>query len=360
MHLEINENHCNSQANRLKGKIWIMTTITRSCSMDRKSILYSPSSKTENTSAFGENLKFRKRSYSNSVSTHDQVSNRQQDFNMTQKDGPIQLENKQQKQLNDSSGRSMPASNKRNTNRYQDALNNIYENRKGDVNFRQFHQNFQQDVLQLEALYYQLSQLGFQRSAPLQLPPILSYFLYALIMHRVDKQDLFYQFFEIYQVDEYYPKLRKFYSGYFKQKLQNQCFSQISYYIDPEDYISYEHILFTYINKLIPFLNLDYNMLLDDFLSYISLSSLQQQSIECSVTDDNVFRKNNIAIGNIRFVFKQKDGQLLNFKQPIGKFENKQFLDYVQFQAEFAQQISSAEPIKSFFHIVLNPIVKGL
>ncbi|CAK74884.1 unnamed protein product (macronuclear) [Paramecium tetraurelia] len=354
---QLNANYVNSYAKREKAKRFIMTKIKRSCSIDLISILYSLPSKTANTPSFRENLNSRKRSLSNLVSKHFQDSNRLQEFNMTQMDGPIQTNDKQQKQLNDSSSKSMPSQNQSNTNRQQDDLNNNYEYRKGDVNFRQFHKNFYQDVLQLEALYYQLSQLGFQRSAPLQLPPILSYFLYSLIMHRADQQKLSRQFLDIYEDDEYYSKLRMFYSEYFKQASldTSMLFYKVSFYSNPQDYMAFENILFKYITNMIPYLKLDYKMLLDDFLLYFSLSGLQQKSIECYVTDDSFFRKNNIAIGNIRFVFKQKDGLLLDFKQPIGKFENKQFLDYSQFQAEFAQQLSSVEPIKLFNSYLSEP-----
>ncbi|CAK69546.1 unnamed protein product (macronuclear) [Paramecium tetraurelia] len=339
----LNLNYVGSNNKREKVKRCIMTKIKRSSSNDLKLILYPLTSKTANILSFRQKFNSRRRSTSISYFTHDQELNRQQ------KCIQIQIDNKEQQQPNEGDGNSKPSSNNIITNKQWDDLNNIYERRKNDVNFRQFIQHFQQDALQLEALYYQLSFLEFHLSAPLQLPPILCYFLYTLIMYRDDKRKLFNQFSDTYFGDDYYKKLRKFQGRYFKQKLQNQCISQISFYNEPEEEsILHELMFFYYLDNLIPNLDLDYSMLLDDFLSYFSLSNIKKNFIELSMRDDNILRKNNIAFGNIRFVFKKKDGLFIDFKQPIGRFENIQFLDYVQFQADFTQQVSSAEPIKYF------------
>ncbi|CAD8071154.1 unnamed protein product [Paramecium primaurelia] len=335
-----------SQFERSQAKMRIVARVTRRRSIDS---FYSQSSKTSKskiTLHLKDNLK-RTRSYSNFISTYDQDSHIKEAY-QTSKGGQDEFLKGQKKDSSQSRSSSHQSSMQLNQNNRKDDLNDIYEIRKDEVDFRKFNQNFQLDVLQLEALYYWLSVFGFQRSAPLQIPPYLSYYIYSLILYRSDYAKILTQYMDIYDRDNYHLWLKRQQSKYLKEKLQKQCISQIQFASDFEINHYYEFIIFSYLDSFIQKLNLDYKVLLDDFLKYFSLSNLQKDKIELSLKEDYIHRKNNIAFGNIRFVFKQKDGILVDFKLPIGKFEDQQFCDYVQFQTEFAKQLSQAESIQSF------------
>ncbi|CAD8146663.1 unnamed protein product [Paramecium octaurelia] len=349
--------NANSHADRKNIKVLILTTIKRRNSMDLKQSHFSIKSNATQTASSSKDMKLRRRSFSNSIPAYSQDSNRKEPKN--QQDNSNQFLNKKWKEHNDSGSSSNQDNSKSNNpikeNENEIDQNDIYTFRKDEVNFRQFHENFQSDALQLEILYYWLSSFGFQRSAPFQLPPLLSYYLYSLILYRSDLQELFLQFVELTWKDEYYKKLMGVQSQYFQQKLQNQCYSQVVFHDVPSRDHKNEYMFVEYLNKIIADMNLDYNILLEDFITYFELFSFQKNNIEASLSDAYIFGKNNIAFGNIRFVFKQIDGQLIDFKQPIGKFQDKQFIDYIQFQDDFAKQVQQAEPFLYFTQYLSEP-----
>ncbi|CAD8111455.1 unnamed protein product [Paramecium primaurelia] len=340
MHSELNRQFESSKIERR-----IVTRVKRRRSFD---FSYSQKLKSKNINYMKDHLNRRTR-YSNSFSAYDQNEA------YYSQDCPNELLKEQKKDSFYSQSASEQSSKQPiQTNKKYD-LNDIYAIRKDEVDFRKYNYNFQLDVLQLEALYYWLSIFGFQRSAPLSIPPYLCYYIYSLILYRSDFRKILNQYMDIYSRDNYILWLKKQQSKYLKEKLQYQCLSQVQFYGEFEINYNNEFIIFSYLDSFIHKLNLDYEVLLDDFLKYFQLSNLQNDKIEQSLKEDYIYRKNNIALGNIRFVFKQKDGILVDFKQPIGKFEDQQFYDYVQFQTEFGKQLSQYESIKSFNQHLTEP-----
>ncbi|CAD8119030.1 unnamed protein product [Paramecium primaurelia] len=306
MHSELNRQFESSKIERR-----IVTRVKRRRSIDYS---YSQALKSKNIDYMKGHLNRRTR-YSNSFSAYDQNEA------YYSQDCPNELL-KEQKKDNFYSKSASDQSSKQpiQTNKKYD-LNDMYAIRKDEVDFRKYNYNFQLDVLQLEALYYWLSIFGFQRSAPLQIPPYLCQYIYSLILYRSDFRKILIQYMDIYS----------------------------------RAYRKFNLIVNFYLNSFIHKLNLDYEVLLDDFLKYFQLSNLQNDKIEQSLKEDYIYRKNNIALGNIRFFFKQKDRILVDFQQPIGKFEDQQFYDYVQFQTEFGKQLSQYESIKSFNQHLTEP-----
>ncbi|CAK69701.1 unnamed protein product (macronuclear) [Paramecium tetraurelia] len=172
-------------------------------------------------------------------------------------------------------------------------------------------------------------EFGFQVSAPFQLPPLLSYYIASLIFYRSDLQELFLQYVQFFKKDEYYTKLMDMQSQYFQQQLNHQCFSQLIFHNVPRRQYFSEDIFVDYLDKIIVGMKLDYKILLEDFITYFELFNLQKNKIAASLSDLYAFRKNDIAFGNIRFVSQQKDGLLIDFKQPIGKFQDIQFIEHL-------------------------------
>ncbi|CAD8133200.1 unnamed protein product [Paramecium pentaurelia] len=298
---------------------------------------------------------FHKRSYSSSHSTYDQDSNLKEDVSKSSKDDQNNQFQKNQENRSQSESQSIHSSKKSNQKKNDDDINNIYQIRQNEVDFQQFKQDFQLDVLQLEALYYYLSRAGFQRSAPLQIPPYLSYYFYSLILYRSDIFKILAQYIDMKSRDQQRQQLMELQGRYFSEKLNNQCLSQIEFYnYLIKDQLN-ETMVFDLLAQIIYKLNFDYNLLLDDFLKYFLLSTLQVQKIKESLGDTNIYMKNNIALGNIRFVFKKKGGELINFKFPIGNFSNIQFYDYVQFLKDFAKQLPITKSIQSFNEFLIEP-----
>ncbi|CAD8162505.1 unnamed protein product [Paramecium octaurelia] len=77
-----------------------------------------------------------------------------------------------------------------------------------------------------------------------------SYAFYILQLYIEKRNKAFYQFQVTYCLNEYYIILREFQAGYQKKNL-NQYFSQLSFYINPEETVSYGSIIFIYTNQLI-------------------------------------------------------------------------------------------------------------
>ncbi|CAD8065647.1 unnamed protein product [Paramecium primaurelia] len=292
---------------------------------------------------------FHKRSYSSSHSTYDQDSNLKEDVSKTSKDDQNNQPQKNQLNCSQSESKSIHSSKQSNQKKNDDDINNIYQIRKNEVDFQQFKQDFQLDVFQLEALYYYLLRAGFQRSAPLQIPPYLCYYFYSIILYRSDIFKILAQYIDMKSRDQQRQQLMELQGKYFQEKLNNQCLSQIEFY---------NYLIKDYLNETISKidkLKFDYNLLLDDFLKYFLLSTRQVQKIKESLGDANIYMKNNIALGNIRFVFKKKDGELINYKFPLGNFSNMQFYDYVQFLKDFAKQLPVTKSIQSFNEYTTEP-----
>ncbi|CAK81655.1 unnamed protein product (macronuclear) [Paramecium tetraurelia] len=201
-------------------------------------------------------------------------------------------------------------------NEFERKENDICKTRKDEVKLENFR-SFQSDILQLEALYNWLSNLDF------------SYYIASLIFYRSDLQELFLQYVQFFKKDEYYTKLMDMQSQYFQQQLNHQCFSQLIFHNVPRRQYFSEDIFVDYLDKIIVGMKLDYKILLEDFITYFELFNLQKNKIAASLSDLYAFRKNDIAFGNIRFVSQQKDGLLIDFKQPIGKFQDIQFIEHL-------------------------------
>ncbi|CAD8069915.1 unnamed protein product [Paramecium primaurelia] len=298
---------------------------------------------------------FHKRSYSSSHSTTDQDSNLKEDVSKSSKDDQNNQFKKNQENRSQSESQSIHLSKQSNQKKNDDDINNIYQIRQNEVDFQQFKQDFQLDVIQLETLYYYLSRAGFQRSAPLQILPYLCYYFYSLILYRSDIFKILAQYIDMKSRDQQRQQLMELQGRFFSEKLNNQCLSQIEFYnYLIKDQLN-ETMVFDLLDQIIYKLNFYYNLLLDDFLKYFLLSTLQVQKIKESLGDTNIYMKNNIALGNIRFVFKKKDGELINFKFPIGNFSNIQFYDYVQFLKDFAKQLPITKSIQSFNEFPTEP-----
>ncbi|CAD8130131.1 unnamed protein product [Paramecium sonneborni] len=336
-------NNLRTKCQRAPSNLKVFTRVNRTCSIDQTYTYCSQIS-------MKINLTKNRRSYS--CSTYDKDSQYGQN-SKTKKSGMEEFFNKEKNSLNSSHKGSV--SNLKINQKNEGIL--IYSTEKHQVDFQKFIQNFQLDILQLEALYYWLSSFGFQRSAPLQIPPNFCYYIYQLILYRKERKNILAQYVDIYYQDEYIKSFTKKQSKYLKDKLRKQSITQVLL----DDIINEQHsnyfLIFDHFreNNILNQLNLDYEILLDDFFKYFQLSNLQKDKIEQSVKEDYVLRKNNIAFGNIRFVFKQKDEQLIDFKYPIGRFENRQFCDYAQFQDEFAQLLQNKDSFQKFIKSYSEP-----
>ncbi|CAD8154510.1 unnamed protein product [Paramecium pentaurelia] len=106
-----------------------------------------------------------------------------------------------------------------------------------------------------------------------------------------------------------------------------------------------------YLRQLHPIgkIQIDYDILQKDYYNYSQLAESKMQIILDSFQIDYIHRKNNIALGNIRFLFQTPQFPEFDYVFPGGKFKDLQFYDFDVFILEnFKQENNLDDPILQF------------